>query len=360
MRSRGLGWSGLCVALIALVLGSAPAPANAAFGIAKWEAGTCKLPTCEYSSPEALFFTQVAGRPPDGITDFAVNQNGLGFPEGAIRDVRVDLPPGLSVNPQATAQCTEAELEGPGCPPASRVGTVEITAVEPLGLGVPIPGVVYNIVPRQGEPAEFGFHVSVPLLINATVYLEGTVNWESDYHEGFTIRQAPNSAPLARNRLIFEGTTGDGSFITVGSNCEGSTTTGLTVDSYEAPGSYLHYDTTPIEPVGPRIKPTGCDKVPFNPSLAVEPGTTQTDSPTGGAVDAKVPFEPAAPIGQANVKRATVSLPRGMGLNPSAAEGLQACTDAQFGKGIAIGNRITEPEKVHPPAIGCPAASRIG
>ena len=39
----------------------------------------------------------------------------------------------------------------------------------------------------------------------------------------------------------------------------------------------------------------------------------------------------------------TVSLPVGMGLNPSAANGLQTCTDAQFGKGTAN------------PAIACPA-----
>jgi hypothetical protein len=360
MRSRVLGSGALCMVLAALALGATAPAADAAFGIAKWEAGTCVLPTCEYTSPEATFYTQVAGHPPDGITDFSVNKNGLGFPEGAVKDVRVDLPAGLSVNPQATpVQCTEAELEAGACPLLSRVGTVEITAIE-LGIGVPIPGVVYNIAPRPGEPAEFGFHVNLLGIVEATVYLEGTVAWESDYHEGFTIRNAPNSVPLARNRLIFEGMAGDGSFITVGSDCRGSTTTGLTVDSYETPGSYLHYDTTPIEPVGPRIAPTGCDKVPFSPSLTVEPGTTLTDSPTGGAFDVEVPFEPAQPIAQSNVKRANVTLPRGMGLNPAAAQGLQACTDAQFGKGIAIGNRLTEPDKVHPPAIACPAASQIG
>jgi hypothetical protein len=360
MRRSLFGRGALCMALSALALACTAPVASADFGIAKWEAGTCDLPVCEYTSPEATFFTQVAGRPPDGITDFRVNTNGLGFPEGAVKDVRVDLPTGLSVNPQATPQCTEAELEGAGCPPLSRVGTVEVTAIGLGGEGIPIPDVVYNIVPKQGEPAEFGFHLSVPLLIDATVYLEGTVSWDSDYHEGFTIRNAPNSVPLARNRLIFEGMAGDGSFITVGSNCKGSTTTGLSVDSYEAPGTFLHYDTTPIIPVGPKIEPTGCDKVPFTPAIAVEAGTDQADSPTGGAVELKVPFEPSKPIGQANVKRAEVSLPRGMGLNPAAAEGLQACTDAQFGKGIAIGSRITEPEKVHPPAIACPAASRIG
>jgi hypothetical protein len=167
--------------------------------------------------------------------------------------------------------------------------------------------------------------------------------------------------PLVRNRLTFEGQAGDGSFITVGSNCNGSTTSGLTVDAHEAPGTLLHYDTTPIQPVK-TIRPTGCDKVPFTPKIAVNPGTNQTDSPTGGSAEAIVPFEASKEIGQANVQKAEVSLPRGMGLNPSAAPQLKACTEAQFGKGIAIGDqsRFFDPAGVHPPPIACPAGSAVG
>jgi hypothetical protein len=357
--------SGVLVATLAaavLALSVAPSTASAAFGVAKWEAGTCKASNCNYGSPESVFFTQLAGRPDFGITDFTFNTL-LGIPEDQVRDVRVDLPTGLSVNPQATsAQCTEAQVANSSCPSASEVGTVEATALNPLDIGVPVSAPVYNVVPKQGEPAEFGFNLSVPLLINITVFLEGSVNWESDYHEGFTIRTIPNSVPLARNRLIFRGQAGNGSFITIGSNCSGSTTTGLSVDSHQNPGKFLHYDTTPIIPVGSKINATGCDKVPFNPGISVSPGTNQTDSPTGPAVTATVPFEPSANIGQSNVKRAEVSLPLGMGLNPAAADKLKFCTDAQFGKGKAIGDlsRTTDPAGVHPPAIACPAASKIG
>ncbi len=79
-------------------------------------------------------------------------------------------------------------------------------------------------------------------------------------------------------------------------------------------------------------------------------------------MNATVPFEPSKEIGQANVKRAEVTLPKGMGLNPAAAPNLKACTDAQFGKGIAIGDlsRFADPAGVHPPAIACPAGSAIG
>lgn len=353
----------LSAMVVAMAMACTASSASAAFGVSKWEAGTCTVGNCTYASPDSAFYTKVAGRPPFGITDFTFNKDSLGLPEGAVRNVRVDLPPGLSVNPQATpVQCTEAELEGAGCSPEAKVGTVEVTAVELLGAGVPISAPVYNIVPKQGEAAEFGFRVNLLGLIDLKVYLEGTVAWEGDYHEGFTIRTIPDTVPLSRNRLIFEGQAGNGSFITVGSNCSGSTTTGLTVDSHQAPGAFQHYDTTPIVPVGGVIAPTGCANVPFTPGIAVDPGTTQTDSPAGSAVTATVPFEPAAEIGQANVKRAEVSLPRGMGLNPSAAPKLQTCTDDQFGKGKAIGDlsRISDPGGVRPPAISCPPGSVIG
>ena len=47
-----------------------------------------------------------------------------------------------------------------------------------------------------------------------------------------------------------------------------------------------------------------------------------------------------------NVRNAINSLPEGMGLNPSAAEGLVFCSDAQFGKGTRA-------------PVSCPSASRI-
>ena len=87
--------------------------------------------------------------------------------------------------------------------------------------------------------------------------------------------------------------------------------------------------------------------VPFKPGIGVSPGTDRTDSPAGATVEVTVPFEPLLPIAHSNVRTARTALPLGMGLNPSAAEGLAACTDAQFGKGTRN-------------PVACPAASKIG
>src|ERR1700722_5714837 len=120
----------LLVGSIALAtLGPAAPSARAAFGVEKWEAGTCKESSCniEGKDPAAEFYTQAAGHPNFGITDFAfTSKKGLAEePEGKVKDVRVDLPPGLAVNPEAVEPCPEAVIEKFECPEKSKVGEDE-------------------------------------------------------------------------------------------------------------------------------------------------------------------------------------------------------------------------------------------
>src|SRR4249919_617035 len=112
MTKRAGTLSAMGAAVVALTLAIAVPVASAAFGVAKWEAGTCMsdAPKCTYSSPESQFFTQAAGHPPTGLTDFAMTTTG-GVPDGAIKDARVYLPEGLNVNPQAVPQCPKATFE---------------------------------------------------------------------------------------------------------------------------------------------------------------------------------------------------------------------------------------------------------
>src|ERR1700748_59516 len=94
------------MALIALAISAfAASSASAAFGVKKWEAGTCTVGTCTFAGKPEEFFAQAAGHPPAGVTDFSFNTGLLGVPEGAVKNVRVDLPQGLNVNPQAVPQC---------------------------------------------------------------------------------------------------------------------------------------------------------------------------------------------------------------------------------------------------------------
>jgi hypothetical protein len=340
-----------------------------------WQAGTCLIdtPPCSVDTP-AQFFEQAAGHPPVGFTQFIIKEEPGPItgqiPVGNLKTVRVDLPEGLTVNPQATPQCELDPGESPStCPANTQVGTSAVTATNPTtSLAVPIPPVpVYNIVPKAGEPALFGLSIA-----GNDVYLEADIEWEGDYHEYFTIHVAKlelsgipglgEFARIAKNRLVFDGRSGNGTFITTPSTCydpetppfEGVYSTYLRADSYEDENPTFPVGSPFIEsPLPPEKMPLECETIPFDPSISVDPSTTQADSPAGAAVDVEVPFEPN-PLTQlrSHLRTARVTLPAGMGLNPSAATGLQACSDAdsdnQFRKGV------------RDLANACPPASKIG
>jgi len=344
-----------------------------------WQAGTCikDTPTCSIET-EGQFFEQAAGHPQVGFTQIIVKhetEGSLEKPEGELKTVRVDLPVGFSVNPQATEQCPLATFEASpsSCPLESAVGKSIVTASL---LGAPQPPLeptVYNIVPVEGEPARFGFE-----LAGNDVYLRASVAWEGDYHEGFTIDvpEAVKLEPLIKglvlkNRLVFNGRAGDGTFLTTPTTCLGPATvapfehvysTLLRADSYAKPdpdfpnGSSYFESKIPSEPLPTPTFPKECDTIPFEPSIEVEPNTSQTDSPSGASVNVQLPFEEPSPAeilepltkqASSQLKDAKATLPAGMGLNPSAANGLEACTDKQFGKGTKK-------------PVECPAASKIG
>jgi hypothetical protein len=351
---------------------------------AGWQAGTCTAEPCSAETPE-LFFTQAAGHPPDGFTQIIVKHSTLGSleePVGNLKTVLVDLPAGLSVNPQATPQCELVAEKFPsgGCPADTQVGTSAVTvSASGLPLG-PLSFPVYNLVPRPGEPARFGFDLdlsSLHLVNLGEVFLNAGVKWEGDYHEFFTIHVPPvpdELAKILKDRLVFTGTTensaGAGRFLTNPSTCDNPEvepfkrdyTTFLHADSVEESAPDDEYDVAApappstaflagsqevMSPLPKGAKPENCDNVPFKPSTSVEPGTMQTDSPAGATVNVKIPFEPSASVYNSNVEEARVTLPPGMGLNPSAANGLQACTNEQFGKGTRN-------------PVACPATSKIG
>jgi hypothetical protein len=353
-----------------------------------WQAGTCATEApdpgapgaevCSVDTPE-WFFEQAAGHPNWGFTQFIV-KHGAGTlgptPEAELARIRVDLPVGLNVNPGATERCPLATFKADPatCPPESNVGDSYVTAADPLlGGSAPLHAEVYNVVPVEGESARFGLE-----LAGNEVYLEGDADWSGDYHEGFTI-EVPAALPEAlggllgsdsgailKNRLVFNGRAGEGTFITTPSTCLGEAfvESGSAYSTYLLAGSVEQFAEPdyvwptsaepPLEsPIPPGTSPKECDSIPYDPSLAIDPGTSQTNSPAGATVEIDIPhLEPNYKAEEdeqqtSTTKASKVTLPLGMGLNPSAANGLQVCTDAQFGKGTRN-------------PVACPEASRIG
>jgi hypothetical protein len=392
---RFFGLIGIAVALLA------PATATASTGdiIAPsdpfaptvgsgWQAGTCNnepapLGTAAQFCSVATkpqFFEDAGAHPQYGFTQFIVKNETPGEkPIGALKTVRVDLPVGLSVNPQATPQCKQSDFELDAtllCPPESVVGVSIVYGADPI-LGTrlgPLEATVYNIDPPAGEPARFGFN-----LAGNNVYLQADVAWDGDYHEGFTIHvpPLPDLAPLAKglilqNRLTFKGRSGDGTFITTPSTCRGEGLTGPSGHDYstfllassvkeeEQPGYVFPASAEPRfeSPIPPGTEPKHCETIPFEPTISAVPGTAETNAPAGVAVDLKLPHIAGnaskgggGQVGEKQdsspIRNATVTLPPGMGLNPSAANGLQTCSDAQFGKGTKN-------------PVACPPESKVG
>lgn len=357
--ARPLGLVALTSALF--VLAVSPSTAQAAFGIAKWEAVTCKEDKTLTGEPclgteTSKLFTQAAAHPNFGITDFRLNTGVFELPEGNVKDIVVELPEGLGVSPAATPQCTVQQLSEvkevlpgpiivPKCPESSRVGTDffrAIVAAGPPPVAATIPLAVYNIEtptdpadPLYGVPSMAGFNAT-----GKPTLLVGDLD-PVDQHITFTISDIGTTPPVIGSRLVFVGTAGDG-YLTMPSVCAGGQTTVLKVDSHQEPGNFQEASYTTL------LGATGCDIVPFDPKLFTTVDSA-TDSPEPFTAELQIPFEKGNPGGITNseLKKASVTLPEGMGINPSSANGLVPCTDAQFAKGT------DDP-------ITCPAESKVG
>ena len=331
----------MLVAAVLLLI--AATPARATFGV------TDANFSAEVLDASDQPVTQAGAHPYVGITAFTFNTAPpFNTPDGNVKNIRVDLPPGLISNPQATVQCDDSQY--PSCPPESQLGTEEITVVALIGLAqttfkVPI----YNMKPGSGEVSDFAF--AIPILAPRTDIVGG-VRDTTDAGLFFTITNVANTAPISSilsSKLTFWGVpsaaghdaergqsclpicTGGGTavtqtnrpFLSLPTQCAGPQRTTLTIDSWEGAHDTAKNDT----PVGA----SDCQDVPFDPSISVTPGTTQADAPTSAAVDLHVPqSSDAGTLATAHVKDVSVTLPPGMTIYPAAANGLGSCSDAQF------------------------------
>jgi hypothetical protein len=303
-------------------------------------------------------YTQAGGHPYSAATSFEFNsttvpQFGISPDGRGPHDLTVDLPPGFLGNPQAAEECPIALLGGlfSSCPSSSRVGTVDLTWVT-LGLPNPEFGVrdtavvaVYNVAPPRGNVALLGFD-----FLQHEVLLFASVHSSGDY--GVRILSPGINVGIrflgARVTLYSDPGTVFGTgpserpFLTNPTNCsEEQPVTKLSADSWDDMGDFLNYEVA-----SPKL--TGCDQLQFHPSITVTPESTTADQPTGLSVDLTIPQveefdKPATPA----LRNAVVTLPQGISVNPSLAEGLQGCTDAQWSE--------------HDGQPGaCPLSSKIG
>jgi hypothetical protein len=332
-------------------------------------------------------------------------------PEGGdAKDILVEVPPGLFGNPVGIPQCSEDELAGdlktdvpptPECPVTSIVGTIHLETVL-NGSPVVDPNAsftfpLFNMVPPSNMPAQFGFNIG-----GVPITLSGNVRDGGDFGVTVGSTDISTAIPLDGITLTFWGNPSDPSHDAqrcVGSPlgfhqdhgdvCEGTPGTSqgpnpypavpkpfLTVpvsctapgegirsvariDSWQHPNVFVEQELFSHEPPGYPLDPpewggrqgmTGCELIPFKPSISVETTNHQADTPTGLNIDFKLPQDGLLSpngISTSEVKKTVVTLPAGVSVSPSAAQGLGACSLAQIGLGSG-----TEPS--------CPESSKIG
>jgi hypothetical protein len=312
---------------------------------------------------DGLSSIQAGGHPYALATSLYFSSETSDLPVEEVKDVIVDLPPGLVGDPRATPKCPlNALLENSGisgCPPDSRVGTVVFEAY-PSRFRISEGGAesettaVYNIVPEPGFPAEFGFtYLGKPVIMYAS-----SVRIGGQLRLRVTVPGIPELDTLGVT-LLFFGDPGEhfgeavssappAPFFTNPVDCEaapvGELTATAEVDTWQHPG-YYHVRKSEVVTY-PQL--AGCDMLQFHPTLTVQPETTQADEPSGYSFTVlntqnESPFTPGTP----ELKNATVTLPAGVSLSPSAAGGLRSCA-ATGPEGINIGSG----EAAVPPAEG--------
>ena len=330
--------------------------------------------------------TQAGDHPYDLRTRFDLNTKMMFGPETSevapvsvqqLKDVVVDLPPGLIGSAVAAPKCTFGQLQTevfvsfkvtrPACPLDSLVGHISTEPANAQAQTSANTG-IYNMVPEKGVVAEFGFRDGI---FNTHTIVAGVAPTPSGYVVRATAREIPQLAlqdaitdfygdPAERN----EGGGAPAAMFTNPSDCSGSPlVTTIYADSWENPAAF-NADGTPVnleesawvkaESESPPV--TGCSALRFTPeAFSVQPDTSAADSPSGLTFDLQVAqTEQPNTHGTPPLRDSTVTLPAGLIANPASAAGLVGCSEEQIGW---LGGTLTNFTPA-PPA--CPDASRLG
>jgi uncharacterized repeat protein (TIGR01451 family) len=299
--------------------------------------------------------------------------------DDTVKTVEVTLPRGMIGNPEATPKCSPADFAEVGavpnstnCPANTQVGYLNVPVgaqgYEGEGDGALSRVPIYNLAPPKGVAADFAF--------NAT-FVQAHIYPELDPAQSYAIKAVtPNISSFETVRgseVTFWGVPADpvhDKFRAYPEETEGKVLGApwgsapirplltnpidcgfdnggarIRLDSYSNPGQF-----TPVEEWPNKLNVSGCDdpRFRFEPEIAIQPSDNHAGAPTGLEIHLQVPQrndeveeakELYAESGSIKaiptppMKRAVVTLPEGMTLSPSAAQGLGSCSPAQIGLG---------------------------
>ncbi len=317
--------------------------------------------------------------------------------DGDLRDLFATQMPGLAGNPDAVPTCPEDLFgggEGHACPAATQLGIAEST-IGTNEEGTPstfFSDPVVNLKAPHGVAQRIGFYAAhgiVPVVIDLRL------SPAPPYNVIASVTSISNIITLLSSKVTLWGVPADPAhdaersclkseivsgkcpsggtpvpYLTLPRACGGPLATTYAADSWQQPGAILagggpdlsdpawvtgsaltHDEAIPPNPQGF----IGCDRLRFQPSIAAQPTSRAATSPAGldfalNLTDEGIASAKEGATAASDVEKVVVTLPQGMTVNPSQAEGLEVCSEADVARETADSA----------PGQGCPEASKIG
>jgi hypothetical protein len=297
-----------------------------------------------------------AGMHPDLETNMTIQD--AGNPE-TVRNAVVNLPEGMFGNPNAVPKCSSADFALFRCAPISQSGFITVRGnYEGIGDNLMGTAPLYVLESRsETETTRFGFIVPG---IDVPISIPVSLRTSTDYGVRLTVSEVTQQIPLAGLNMVVWGFPAkpehDSSRFAIGepgkpSNCPSSFETectgshpapvpvkpltsnpsvctgqplvvNLDVSTYQDPGHLAHAeDSYPAT--------TECEQQTFRPVFNVDVTNHSADSPSGLEIQLKAPQPLGFSASPSQIRSASLLLPEGLTINPDAADGQGACTEAE-------------------------------
>jgi hypothetical protein len=319
-------------------------------------------------------------------------QSGVAFADGDLRDLRIELPPGLIANPKALPKCDLADFHTPrsspfeqsasgeSCPGHTQVGTVELRTSR--GGGVTRRFGVFNLEPPPGVPIQIGFApFGTPVVFDSDLRERGDGSYEMtleasafpqalDLHgldlvlwgvpwaashngeRGNCLNQLEPTFPWAKCSVGDPIEHAPLAYLTLPASCDGPLVFAARASSWQQPAT-VSAQAFSRDSEGDPAPMDSCDSLHYEPVTAAFLTNTKASSSSGFnfrlSNDNEGFFVPRlrAP---AQARGAEVVLPDGVTLNPSLGEGLIGCVPSAYAAESASS----------PEGAACPNGAKIG
>jgi hypothetical protein len=324
---------------------------------------------------------QAGGHPYSAISYFMINTvrsvNGRINPVGDSKSVVVDLPPGFAGNPMVTARCPQSQvvkpdigdLGSPVCNDEMKLGTFQASLLQFGETSSQFTSAFLNDVPAQGYAAEFTTKIVFPLQ-----GLLASVRSSGDFGIRITAPNNPNYDKIYGAFAALEGFPAGAhgkAFFRNATDCAEMTREAPVVlskfDTWQQPGVFSENAgqvlpaLTNCGPLTESWVGNGPESQNEKPTLSFQPTSSAGSSPVGADVHLHIPQGAATDptkLGPSDLKKTVVTLPQGLALNPSQANGAQTCSEAQIG--YEGPGALPNPTRFNEASPTCPDGSKLG